>query len=342
MSDEVSTTAASQDVTAFEEEIRKAKELLRANGYCLFGYREVGENVKRTVGSGWAFVKEKGKAFGGWLSAKLDELKARQEERSRAATEKRWIVEEAEEYCAKAEADCGGTATDGHVDDSGEVPKCVACGAGLVSGAQFCRKCGTPVSVVREVPPAEPPAEAKSESVAGEDSAGSGSGAQKCAVCGTTLAVWMKFCAECGAPRVESIYFNYKRAPRRWFWMFFVFLALMNVFWMYYPRVYMPYLGMEPPSLDFPHVILAALNTFAYGYFIKTSVLRLHDIGRSGWYVCVIITSTVISTILSVIQTDSICLKVLDIVAMMATFAMVGWLGVARGTQGPNKYGPVN
>ena len=178
------------------DEIRKAKELLRANGYCLFGYREAGEKVKRTVGSGWAFVKEKGKAFGGWLSAKLDELKARQEEQRRAAAEKRRLAEESEERCAKAEADCGGTTADGRADDSGEVPKCAACGAGLVPGARFCRKCGTPVSSVRDVPPAE----AKSEIVAGEDSAGSGSGAQKCAVCGTALAVGMKFCGECGTP----------------------------------------------------------------------------------------------------------------------------------------------
>ena len=232
------------------DEIRKAKELLRANGYCLFGYREAGEKVKRTVGSGWAFVKEKGKAFGGWLSAKLDELKARQEEQRRAAAEKRRLAEESEERCAKAEADCGGTTADGRADDSGEVPKCAACGAGLVPGARFCRKCGTPVSAVRDVPAVElpaamrsesvavedsagsdapkcvacgaglvpgarfcrkcgtpvssvrdvPPAEAKSEIVAGEDSAGSGSGAQKCAVCGTALAVGMKFCGECGTP----------------------------------------------------------------------------------------------------------------------------------------------
>lgn len=186
------------DATA--DEIRKAKELLRANGYCLFGYREAGEKVKRTVGSGWAFVREKGKAFGGWLSAKLDELKARQEGQRRAAAEKRRPAEESEERCGKAETARGGAVSDSRADDSGDVPKCAACGAGLVPGARFCRKCGKPVSVARDASAAEQPAEVKSESAAVEDSAGSGSGAQKCAVCGTALAVGMKFCGECGTP----------------------------------------------------------------------------------------------------------------------------------------------
>jgi len=195
---EESCASVHDAVDATADEIRKAKELLRANGYCLFGYREAGEKVKRTVGSGWAFVREKGKAFGGWLSAKLDELKARQEGQRRAAAEKRRLAEESEERCGKAETARGGAVSDSRADDSGDVPKCAACGAGLVPGGRFCRKCGKPVSAVRDVPAAEPHAEAKSECVAAEDSAASD--APKCAACGTVLAVGMKFCGECGTP----------------------------------------------------------------------------------------------------------------------------------------------
>ena len=188
------------DATA--DEIRKAKELLRANGYCLFGYREAGEKVKRTVGSGWAFVKEKGKAFGGWLSAKCADLKARQEEQRRVAAEKRRLAEEAEERRAKAETARGGAVSDITADDSGDVPKCAACGAEHVLGARFCRKCGKPVSVVRDASATEQPAEAKSESAAVEDSAGSD--APKCVACGAGLVPGARFCRKCGTP-VSSV-----------------------------------------------------------------------------------------------------------------------------------------
>jgi len=171
MPDEVNTSVAPQGATASDEEIRKAKELLRANGYGLVGYREAGEKVKRAVGSGVDFIKGKGKAFGGWLSAKRDELKARQEEQRRAVD-----------------------------DNPSDVPKCASCGAGLVPGARFCRKCGKPVSAVGDVAAAETHTEAGSESGAVEDSAGSGSGAHKCAVCGAALAVGVKFCGQCGTP----------------------------------------------------------------------------------------------------------------------------------------------
>ena len=59
MSDKVSTVAVSQDAPASEEEIRKARELLRANGYGLVAYRDAGEKIKRTVGSGVGFVRGK-------------------------------------------------------------------------------------------------------------------------------------------------------------------------------------------------------------------------------------------------------------------------------------------
>ena len=196
MSDKVSTVAVSQDAPASEEEIRKARELLRANGYGLVAYRDAGEKIKRTVGSGVGFVRGKCKAFGGWLSAKRDELKARQEERRLATAEKQRHAVEAEMSRVSVGANVvdGGSAATG----SDDVPKCAACGAGLVPGARFCRKCGKPVSDVREKPAAAPPAETKSVSATVEDP--SESTGTKCAACGAALMVGMKFCGECGTP----------------------------------------------------------------------------------------------------------------------------------------------
>ena len=169
------SSVAKPDVAdATAEDIRKAKELLRANGYWLVAYRETGEKAKRAVGSGVDFVTGKCKAFGGWLSAKRDELKARQEERSRVAAEKSQTA------------------------GSDDAPKCVACGAVLVPGARFCRKCGKPVAAVQGTPNAEPAAVAKTTGASVGDSAEPA--APKCASCGTALLPGMKFCGECGTP----------------------------------------------------------------------------------------------------------------------------------------------
>ena len=190
------TEPSSAEATA--EEIRKAKDLLRANGYALFGYREVGAKIKRVTISGLCFVKRKWKDLGGWLSAKRDELKARQEERRLAAAEKRRLAEESEARRAEADSARVGTIAESQSVGSGDMPKCAACGAELVPGARFCRKCGKPVSAVRDTPVAEPPAEVKSDSATVADS--TVSDMPKCAACGAALAVGMKFCGECGMP----------------------------------------------------------------------------------------------------------------------------------------------
>lgn len=183
----------SGDAEASAEEIRKAKELLRANGYGLFGYREAGEKVKNAVGSGLELVKEKGRSLGGWFSAKCDELKARQEERKRASAEKKRLADEA--------AGCAITSGVGAADGSTDAPKCAACGEAIVTGARFCRKCGKPVPApaAKDASPQEEPA--KTDSAKADKSAAvAPAEAQKCAECGAQLAPGMKFCGECGTP----------------------------------------------------------------------------------------------------------------------------------------------
>lgn len=183
---EAKVPAASE---ASEEELRKAKELLRAHGYGLIGYRDAGEKVKQTLGTGLDFVKGKWQRMSSWLSAKREEIRAKQEEKKRAAAEKKRL--EDEEAARRAEAvknelrlaelrveearlkTAAASTTVQHAEEpahqpvaeavvqpvaekaqgaevvtpaDSDVPKCRACGAELVFGARFCRKCGKPVS----------------------------------------------------------------------------------------------------------------------------------------------------------------------------------------------------
>ena len=206
------------------DEIRKAKELLRANGYALIGYRDAGKKVKRALASGLDFVKRKWNGLGEWISAKRNEMKARQE----AAAEKRRLAEEAEkkrlaeeaqekriadgDAVRRTEAESGEAAKCSPAPDSGyALPKCSACGAELVLGARFCRKCGKPVSAGGDAPSLESPVEAETENAAVAESNAvvvenavpvdsAGPNTLKCAACGAALAAGMKFCGECGTP----------------------------------------------------------------------------------------------------------------------------------------------
>ena len=196
---EESNATVPRGAEATAEEIRKAKELLRANGYWLVAYRVAGETVKRTVGSGLDFVKGKCKALGGWFSAKRAALKARQEERRLVAAEKRRLAEEAEARRAEAESARVGTIAESQSVGSDDVPKCAACGAALVPGARFCRKCGKPVSsVVPDTSTAEQPVEAKPMSAS--DGNPAGSAAPQCAECGAELVLGARFIRKCGKP----------------------------------------------------------------------------------------------------------------------------------------------
>ena len=89
---------------------------------------------------------------------------------------------------------------------------------------------------------------------------------------------------------------------------------------------------------------LGYVNLFAYVYFIKTSVRRLHDMNRSGWWVLPSVVPTIASTITTVVSavngSNNAFFVVCDVCAILTNLATVVWLGFAKGTQGPNKYGP--
>ena len=90
--------------------------------------------------------------------------------------------------------------------------------------------------------------------------------------------------------------------------------------------------------------VLGYVNLFAYVYLIKTSVRRLHDMGLSGWWVLPSVVFTLVSTITTVVSavsgSSNAFFAVCDVCALILNLAIVAWLGFAKGTQGPNKYGP--
>ena len=224
---------------ASAEELRKAQELLEANGYLTVGYREHGKKVRQAVDAGIDFVKGKWKSFGGWLSAKRDAMNARHEERVRAAAEKKRLDDEAaarraeivrnelrlaelrvEEARLKAAAEGAKSGTPlvrestapapspvpvtesaPHPVSTSEGPKCAVCGAELVPGARFCRKCGNPISEV-----------AAATEAAALDSTPKPEGS-KCAVCGAELVPGARFCRNCGNPIPEVAASSSKDAP---------------------------------------------------------------------------------------------------------------------------------
>ena len=133
------------------------------------------------------------------------------------------------------------------------------------------------------------------------------------------------------------------RATRSNFWWAAATFFLLNIL----------YFIVSGGDLDISNVslsrrmfltVLGYVNLFAYAYFIKTSVRRLHDMNRSGWWILPSVVFTLVATITTVVSavsgSDNAIFSVCDVCATIANLAAVVWLGFAKGTQGPNKYGP--
>ena len=170
--------------------------------------------------------------------------------------------------------------------------------------------------------------------------------------CGYELESGDTFCPLCGA-RVDisldgraqpsNKKLNVKRATRAAFWGSVVAFILTNV--LYFALVggdYDPMGGSLERGIFLK--ILSYVNLFAYGFYIKTSIRRLHDIERSGWWivpsVCFTIIATASTIIYAITESNNVVFSILDWVAIIGNLGMVVWLGFAKGTKGPNKYGP--
>ena len=166
--------------------------------------------------------------------------------------------------------------------------------------------------------------------------------------CGYELEAGDMFCPSCGASVELSRHHDdqvrcNKRASRSTFWVSVVGFFLTNILC----------LVLAEGNYDMMHGSLGSsiflkflgyVGLFAYGYYIKTSVRRLHDIDRSGWWigpsVCLTITATVLTFVSVISESSNAAFTVFDWAATIGNLGMVAWLGFAKGTKGPNKYGP--
>ena len=172
--------------------------------------------------------------------------------------------------------------------------------------------------------------------------------------CGYELGPDDKFCPACGASaeiasssgrtgESQQHAPNKKRATRAAYWGATLLLFLTNI--LYFALIGENYDAMDGSlGVGIFIKLLGYVSLFAYAYFIKTSVRRLHDIGRSGWWIAPSICFTIIATVLTIIsaitESSNVVFSILDWVALIGNLGMVVWLGFAKGTKGPNKYGP--
>ena len=171
-----------------------------------------------------------------------------------------------------------------------------------------------------------------------------------CSKCGGPLVPDDLFCSSCGAPvkvtkpgvaptgektKKQVI----RRVPRFDFWVvvliFLIFSSMCSLLFAYEP---------DPLLLK----ILGYIGPFAYGYYIKTSIRRLHDIGHSGWFVCPSVLLTIAASVLYPVCVISGldnpvvvgCSEIVSWSAIIVQVGMIAWLGFTKGVKGPNKYGP--
>ena len=153
--------------------------------------------------------------------------------------------------------------------------------------------------------------------------------------CGYELRKDDLFCPSCGATVEISLNDkDIKRATRSTFWMSVMPLIMI--------KAILFALANISESLMFLW-ILGWVELLAYVYFVKTSVRRLHDIDRSGWWiapsVCLIIISTVLTGVAVCCESGNGFFEVFNWVAIIVNLGMIVWLGFAEGSRGPNKYG---
>ncbi len=161
-----------------------------------------------------------------------------------------------------------------------------------------------------------------------------------------------RFCPSCGASveissgkiaEASNTPPKKNRATRAVFWGSVVLFFLTNL--LYFALAGENYTAMDGSLGRGIFIkILGYVNLFAYGFYIKISIRRLHDIERSGWWIAPSICFTIIATILMIVsvitESTNVAFLVFDWVAVIVNLGMVAWLGFAKGTKGPNKYGP--
>jgi uncharacterized membrane protein YhaH (DUF805 family) len=100
----------------------------------------------------------------------------------------------------------------------------------------------------------------------------------------------------------------------------------------------------QPNRGSWPHTVAIAVLILVQWISVATSIKRLHDLGRSGWWVLInlVTIGLALSGGMAAERLPSLSALFLFL-RSIETLAMVGfvlWLGCAKGHLGPNAYGP--
>lgn len=123
------------------------------------------------------------------------------------------------------------------------------------------------------------------------------------------------------------------RALRREYWLFYLFSIIVSV------AAAIVDTALEPSSIDDaenngPMQVVAALGLLIPS--IAVAVRRLHDIGRSGWYVLLPLAALPLFILMLIDQKIGIALGALAFLALV--ILQLVWL-CRSGTPGPNRFG---
>ena len=174
-----------------EEELRKARKLLKANGYLLVPYRKIGKGIVWFFCVGFVFLGSACKSLCGWIAKKYAAMKVWREERRRITAEKKRLDDETARRAEIARAEK--RLAELRVEEA-RLKAAVA--STVVPPAE--EPARQPVAEPVGQPVAEKSQEA--EAVAPVDS-----DVPRCAVCGAELAPGARFCRKCGEPTASRM-----------------------------------------------------------------------------------------------------------------------------------------
>jgi len=102
--------------------------------------------------------------------------------------------------------------------------------------------------------------------------------------------------------------------PEYWWWTLFVFLVSIGLS-LIDNLALAPALGFEPFQDDTPGILSLIFSLAVLVPGLAVSVRRLHDIGRSGWWLLIVLVPVI-------------------------GFLVLLWWAIQPGEEGPNRYGP--